>query len=60
MRCPATAGTGQDSMSDAHGACREGVGLYGEIQCIMDDGHMGTHPYEQTDMTENITFLQLR
>ena len=33
--------------------------LYGEVQCIMGDGHMGPlppPPREQTDVTENITF----
>ena len=39
---------------------KEGVGagdgsLYGEVQCIMDMGHIMI-PCEQTDMTENITF----
>ena len=40
--------------------------LYGEVQCIMGNGHMGNDPSpsEQTDlrthMIENITFLQLR
>ena len=31
-------------------------GSYNEVQCIMDNGHMGT-PCEQTDTTDNITFL---
>ena len=37
--------------------CTEGA-LYNEVQCIMGNGHIG--PPGQTDMTENITFLQLR
>ena len=41
-----------------------GLGLgvrYGEVQCIMDNGHMGPlPPCRQTDTTENITFPQLR
>ena len=42
---------------------QEGVGpregsVYGEVQCIMDKGHMRT-PCEQADTTENITFRQL-
>ena len=37
----------------------EGEGtLYSEVQCIMDNGHIGTH--RQTDTTENITFPKLR
>ena len=36
----------------------EGV-LYSEVQCIMDNGHMGS-PCEQTDTSGNITFPQLR
>ena len=35
-----------------------GGGGYSEIQCIMGNGHIG--PPLWTDMTENITFLQLR
>ena len=40
----------------------EGPGLggrYSEVQCIKSNGHMGT-PCEQTDMSENTTFPQLR
>ena len=33
--------------------------LYGEVQCNMANGHIGT-PCEETDTTENITFPQLR
>ena len=33
--------------------------LYGEVQCIIGNGHMGS-PCGQTDTTENITFSQLR
>ena len=33
-------------------------GAYSEVQCIMDNDHMGS-PCEQTDTIENITFLQL-
>ena len=33
-------------------------GLYGEVQCIMGDGHIWDL-CEQTDTNENITFLQL-
>ena len=35
---------------------------YSEVQCIMGNGHIGL-PWslcQQTDMTENITFAQLR
>ena len=38
--------------------------LYGEVQCIMDNGHMGSPPCGQndllTDKTENTTLPQLR
>ena len=34
--------------------------LYSEMQCIMDNGHLGTPPRRQTDMTEHITFPQPR
>ena len=36
-----------------------GGGLNSEVQCIMGNGHMGTHP-RKTDMIENITFPRLR
>ena len=37
----------------------EGGFLYSEVQCIMVNGHMGPPPlpFEETDTTENITFL---
>ena len=40
----------------------EAVELYSEIQCFMGNGYMGPllHVNRQTDMTENITFPQLR
>ena len=46
------------------GVVREGVrarewSLYGEVNCIMCNGHIGTL-CGQTGMTENITFPQLR
>ena len=34
--------------------------LYSEVQCIMNNGHMGPSPREHTDACENITFPQLR
>ena len=37
--------------------------IHSEVQCIMDNGHIGTTPSpvnRQTDTTENIIFLQLR
>ena len=45
--------------------CTVGVGpesLYGEVQCILGNGHMGTPEQtdRQTETTENITFPQLR
>ena len=36
-----------------------GEALYSELDCIMVNGHMGD-PREQTDTSENITFLQVR
>ena len=45
--------------SGVHEVPSWGGGLYSEFQCIMGNGHMGT-PRVQTDMTENITFPQLR
>ena len=48
-------------MSLAGGGCTEAGGLYGEVQCIMGNGDMGSPlPRGQTDTTENITLLQLR
>ena len=44
----------QDPMSGGSGD------MYSEVKCIMDNGHMGhcSLSHEQTDTTENITFLQ--
>ena len=44
----------QDHMSGGSGD------MYSEVKCIMDNGHMGpcSLSHEQTDTTENITFLQ--
>ena len=46
---------------------QEGVGgggsLYGEVQCIIRNGHMATHHMwidKETDTTENINFPKLR
>ena len=33
--------------------------LYGEVQCIMGNGHMGLLVNRQADTTENITFPKL-
>ena len=33
--------------------------LYDEVQGIICNGHMGSHPCGQTNTTENITFPQL-
>ena len=35
-------------------------GLYGVVQCIMGNDHMGSPLYRQMHMTENITFPQFR
>ena len=44
------------------GTWGEAVELYSEIQCFMGNGYMWPllHVNRQTDMTENITFPQLR
>ena len=34
--------------------------LYGEVQCIMGNGQIGTITHGQTDTTENITLPHLR
>ena len=60
---PLTTGLYSDVPSP-EGVVREGVrarewSLYGEVNCIMCNGHIGTL-CGQTGMTENITFPQLR
>ena len=37
-----------------------GGSLYGEVQCVMCNGHMGPPVNRQTHTTENITFPQFR
>ena len=46
-------------MGKSHVWCPGGGQGPCEMQCIMGNSHMGT-PCEQTDISENITLLQLR
>ena len=50
------AGMGPGALSDF----QRGGALCSEVQCIMGNGIMMTPINRQTDMTENITFPQLR